>query len=130
MRRDCSCGILSAMRRIQSAIVIVALLAVPAALLARTGPCAPSDCSQMCGMILRGAHAHRHCVCGTSDRAAQCSTQSQKTPDYGLNAPIAPTMVSARVAIAPPVPNRRAAEPRADFVFFDFAPEFFEPPRA
>ncbi|MDE3170424.1 MAG: hypothetical protein KGL75_09790 [Acidobacteriota bacterium] len=119
------------MRRVPSMIVILALLAVPVALVARTGPCARSDCDQMCGLVLRSVRAglHGHCVCGMNRGTGECPTPSQKLPDYGLNAPIAPTMLSARLTIARPIPTLRAAESTADFVSSGFISDVFEPPR-
>jgi hypothetical protein len=132
---DCAahCDRLLAMRRVQSAIVIVVLLAIPVALPARTGPCAEFECGHMCALILHSVRAadHQHCVCGMAMGESQCSQHSsQKIPDYGLNAPIAPTMPSVRAAIVPPVPTRRAAPARTRFADSDFVSEFFKPPRA
>lgn len=120
------------MRRVQSAIIIIGLLAVPLALLARTGPCAQSRCSRMCALILRSVRAqYQRCTCGMTTDGAQCATHtSQQVPDYGLNAPIAPTMPSARVAISAPNSTRRAIARTTNFASFEFASEFFEPPRA
>jgi hypothetical protein len=120
------------MRRVQSAIVIVALLAIPLALLARTGPCAQSQCSRMCDLILRSVRAqHMRCTCGMTTDGSQCAkNSSQKLPDYGLNAPMPPTMPSARVAIALPGFARRAVAQIAEFSAPEFSSEFFEPPRA
>jgi hypothetical protein len=123
------------MRRIESAIVIVALLAIPIALPARTGPCAQSQCSRMCDLILRGVQAvesqHHRCICGMTGDGQQCATHSsQKLPDYGLNAPIAPTMPSARVTIAAPHSARGIIVRHARFAVSEFVSEFFEPPRA
>lgn len=120
------------MRRVQSAIVILALLAIPAALVARTGPCARSQCKRMCALILDsvGEAGRPHCMCGMATNGAKCSTHSQQQlPDYGLNAPIAPTMLSAHVAIAAPDSTRRAVTRGVNFLAAEFASEFFEPPR-
>jgi hypothetical protein len=120
------------MRRVQSAITIVALLAIPLALLARTGPCAQSQCSRMCDLILRSVRAqHMHCTCGMTADGSQCPMHSpQKLPDYGLNSPMAPTMPSPRLALAPPNSARRSIARTAEFSASEFAFEFFEPPRA
>lgn len=123
------------MRRVQSAIVIVAMLAIPLALLARTGPCAQSQCSRLCALILRSAHAeqgkHQRCICGMTPGSQQCAGHSgQQTPDFGLNAPMPPTMPSARVAIAAPDSERRASVAVAEFASSDFRFELLQPPRA
>jgi len=120
------------MRRVQSAFVIVALLAIPLALLARTGPCAQSQCSRMCDLILRSVRAqHMRCTCGMTADGSQCpANSSQKLPDYGLNAPMAPTMPTARVALATPVFTRRALASETDPTVSGFGFELLQPPRA
>jgi hypothetical protein len=119
------------MRRVQSAIVVVALLAIPLAFVARTGPCAQSQCSRMCDLILRSLQAQKtRCTCGMT-AASHCATNSpQKPPDYGLNAPMAPTILSARTALVLPNAARRAIARHSGFSTSEFALEFFEPPRA
>ena len=120
------------MRRVQSAIVIVALLAIPLALLARTGPCAQSQCSRMCDLILRSVRAqHMRCTCGMTADGSQCArNSSQKIPDYGLTAPIAPTMLSARIAVAAPDSSRRPIARNPESSAFGFRFELIQPPRA
>ncbi|MGH9564118.1 MAG: hypothetical protein ACRD3S_21915 [Terracidiphilus sp.] len=120
------------MRRVQSAIVVMAMLAIPLALLARTGPCAQSQCSRMCAMILRSVNAaqHQHCTCGKAIGGAQCANHSSRQiPDYGLNAPIAPTMPSARASIAVLHSERRALVSDAAFASSGFRFELIQPPR-
>jgi hypothetical protein len=123
------------MRRAQSAIVIVAMLAIPLALPARTGPCAQSKCSAMCAMILRTARAeglkHPPCICGMMQDGQQCPSRSQQQPpDFGLNAPMPPTMPSARVAMAVPDFQRRPFTRDPEFLASGFRFEFLQPPRA
>jgi hypothetical protein len=120
------------MRRVQSAVIIVALLAIPLALVARTGPCAQSQCSRMCDLILRSVRMqHMHCTCGMTADGSQCPTNSsQKLPDYGLNAPIAPTIPPARVAVAAPGFTRRAIAREVESPAFGFHFELIQPPRA
>ncbi|MGA9883028.1 MAG: hypothetical protein WBQ34_04825 [Candidatus Acidiferrales bacterium] len=121
------------MRRFQSATVVIAMLAIPLALLARTGPCAQSKCSRMCAIILRSVNTakHQRCICGMAMGGQQCAGHSsQQVPDYGLNAPIAPTMPSARVAVAPPDSERRAQIRDAAMVSPGFRFELIRPPRA
>lgn len=120
------------MRRVQSAMTIVALLAIPLALLARTGPCAQSNCSRMCAIILRSVRAqHMRCTCGMTTDGSQCPmNSSQKIPDYGLNAPMAPTMPSARVVVAAPGFTRRAIAREVESPTFGFRFELIQPPRA
>lgn len=126
------CDSLLAMRRFQSGLLIFALLAVPIALPARTGPCAQSNCDRICALVLHSVRAEQHpsCVCGMNRSGERCSKQSPQIPDYGLNAPMAPTMLSAHATIARPDATRGATERAAYFVLSDFVSEFFEPPRA
>ncbi|HVB85863.1 MAG TPA: hypothetical protein VNK23_04255 [Candidatus Dormibacteraeota bacterium] len=123
------------MRRVLSAIVMVAMLAIPLALPARTGPCAQSKCSAMCAMILRTARAegmkHPPCICGMMQDGQQCPGRSQQqAPDFGLNAPMPPTMPSARVAMAVPDSQRRPYIRNSDFLASGFRFELLRPPRA
>jgi hypothetical protein len=123
------------MRRFQSAILIFSLLAIPLALPARTGPCAESQCSRLCALIMHSAHAeqdkHRHCTCGMTTGSQQCAGHSgQQTPDFGLNAPMPPTMPSARTVVITPDSGRRALVCDSDFACPGFRFELLQPPRA
>jgi hypothetical protein len=120
------------MRRVQSAIVIIALLAIPVALPARTGPCAQSKCSRMCDLILRSVRAeHMRCTCGMMTNGSGCrNSSSKKQPDYGLNAPMAPTIPSPRVLIGTPASARRGPAFDSALTISGFRPEMIQPPRA
>jgi hypothetical protein len=123
------------MRRVQATIVILAMLAIPLALPVRTGHCAQSKCSAMCAMILRTARAegmkHPPCICGMMHDGQQCPGRSpQQTPDFGLNAPMPPTMPSVRVAVAVPDFQRRPFVRNFEFLASGFRFELLQPPRA
>jgi len=123
------------MRRVQSAILIFSLLAIPLALPARTGPCAQSRCSRLCALIMHSTHAeqgkHMHCTCGMTPGSQQCAGHSgQQTPDFGLNAPMPPTMPSAHVAVRAPASGRRALVCDLEFASSGFRFELLQPPRA
>src|SRR5579859_7524373 len=86
------------MRRIQSVSLIIALLAVPLALLARSYACAPQQCTMMC------CPPHRHAIkmnCSGASGALACAMQcnSHKNIDYGLAAPLPSTQIAEGSAL-------------------------------
>ncbi len=127
---------IAAMRRAQAILVILALLATPLALLARSTPGMAAQCSRMCLLLARSLHAGKHsrkvpCFCGASAQDRQCAmSPSPRTPDYGLNAPMPPTRASALAELARP----EFAQGRAVFHTPDSMAGFprrpFEPPQA
>jgi len=61
----------------------------------------------------------------------QCPGRSpQQAPDFGLNAPMPPTMPSARVAMAVPDSQRRPLARKLEFLASGFRFELLQPPRA
>lgn len=123
---------LVAMRRIQAATLIVALLAVPLALVARAYAGASEECTMAC---CRGRHATamKMNMCKHASKgAAPCTMgcDSQPAPDYGLASPLGPFQLAAVAQL----PTRGMA--RDNFVtarVFDSAGYFpppFNPPRA
>ncbi len=118
------------MRRIQAASLIVALLAVPLALLARGYAGAAQECAMAC---CRGRHVSAEkmkCDRAAKSGAAVCimGCQSQ-TPDYGLNCPLPPFQLSASAKL----PEMSLARThRVAMMISDFAGYFpppFNPPR-
>ncbi|HTW25395.1 MAG TPA: hypothetical protein VMD78_17460 [Candidatus Baltobacteraceae bacterium] len=95
------------MRRAHAILVILALLATPMALLARSD-CDPSTCGCMCALVSKSlsdrAH-HRPMLCGQPDAAAHHCTMntSHHPPDYGLNTMMAPTAPHPVVALSVPI---------------------------
>jgi len=120
-------------RRIQAVSLVIALLAVPLALVARGYACAPQQCTMMCCLAHKhGSHSmNMNCAgrgsAGSSACAMRCS--SNKNLDYGLASPLPPTQLSA--ALAPAAP--RTAETLFSGDYRDVIPGFsripFEPPR-
>ena len=117
------------MRRIQAVSLVLALLAVPLALVARGQVCAAQECAMAC---CRGHHAMKmKCGHGAAgmNHCAMCS-ESRPMPDYGLASPIAPFDLPASVELP------RLAAARAVSVVIavsDSAGHFpppFNPPRA
>jgi len=117
-------------RRIQSVSLILALLAVPLALVARGYACAPQQCTMMCCL------AHKHAMnmncagsgsAGSSACAMQCS--SNKNIDYGLASPLPPTQLSAAFLL--PAPRSAEMLFAADYrhAVSGFSRIPFEPPR-
>jgi hypothetical protein len=122
------------MRRVQSILVVVALLATPLALLGRADSGEQSQCSRMCCLI-RGAHSGkakpRRCICGVQAQKLQCAMKPiPRTPDYGFNAPIAPTAPSPLVSLAAPPTKRAALVSIAQMIPSGFSPVPFQPPRS
>jgi hypothetical protein len=84
------------MRRAHAILVILALLATPMALLARSD-CNQSACDCMCDLVNRTLLAHGHhgpILCGGQAAGSMhhCVMNTKHhPPDYGLNALMAPT---------------------------------------
>jgi hypothetical protein len=117
-------------QRAQSGLLIVALLAVPFALVVRGYCCTQKQCTMLC--CLHSGHSMgsmcNHSSSGASNCGMQCN--SQNALDYGLAAPIAPFQLSAGVKL-PELKATRAISPVAavsDFAGFSVPP--FQPPRS
>ncbi len=97
------------MRRAQAILVIVAMLATPLALLARGVNGDASECSSMC-CLAHGHHAAQHkqmeCDRAETGHCLECTMKSGSHSDYGLLAPIVPTMPSAVAFVATPDARR------------------------
>ncbi|HXT85895.1 MAG TPA: hypothetical protein VN745_02625 [Verrucomicrobiae bacterium] len=116
------------MRRIHSAALVLALFAVPLALVARAFAAGPQECTMSC---CRGERATAmRCVHGAGATPFAMCGRAAQMPDYGLAAPLAPTKLGASVTLDKPQALR------ASFAFavlnftngYSFPP--FEPPRA
>ena len=116
------------MRKIQAIALVLALFAVPMALVARALADAPAECAMAC---CRGERSKTmHCAHGAGATPFAMCGRAAHMPDYGLAAPIAPTELSASVALEKPQ-ARRASFAFAVLNFttgYYFPP--FEPPRA
>ncbi|MFZ0416205.1 MAG: hypothetical protein WBE20_09505 [Candidatus Acidiferrales bacterium] len=117
-------------QRIQSGLLIVALLAAPFALMARGYACAPKQCTMLC--CLHRNHAMggmcNHSSSGVSNCMMRCNSRAGL--DYGLASPLPPTQLSAATAV-PPLASAWAISPVAavsDFAGFSVPP--FQPPRS
>jgi hypothetical protein len=126
------CARVFAMRRAQSILVIIALLATPLALVARTDSPEESQCSRMCCLVRRGHSAKPHrCICGVPAQRLQCAMKPMPhTPDYGLNAPMAPTEPSSLVSLAALQTERGFVVSPAQPLPSGFSPVPFQPPRS
>lgn len=131
------------MQRVQAILVMVALLATPLALLARTTSpsadcdmmCCPANHSRSTPMPMQNSMHHEanlanHCLYHAADMDMTCCMESGRSAlPYGLLAMMAPTNPSAHARLAPPAVSLRS------FVTLDpFAPQgssadLFEPPR-
>lgn len=116
------------MRKIQSAALVMALLAVPMALVARALANVPAECMMSC---CRGERASTmHCAHGAGATPFAMCRRSSQTPDYGLAIPIAPTQLCSSVKLPPPRTCRaNALRAVLSFDKGHFSPPF-EPPRA
>jgi len=136
------CVTLSAVRRSQAILVIVALLAAPLALLARGMAGEMPGCTRAC-CLLHGPHsAHLPQPMTDSDghgmachhdgatRACHCLMRSHHPQmDFGFLAPIAPTHTSAIVRIAGPEFSRASFSQQVDISLPGFLSPPFQPPR-
>jgi hypothetical protein len=111
------------MRRIQTSVIIIALLATPLALLARGMACETSPV-RMCCMV-HGSHASRG-----QAMACHCGMKQNQMPDFGLLAPIAPTKTESLARPANPELSRRDFAGYAQAAASGFSSAPFEPPRA
>jgi len=111
------------MRRLQILVVLLALLATPLALLARSMACNSASCTMMC--CLPHAHSHGKFI------PCHCSTKSGKQlPDFGLISLIAPTMTEEFLALDAPAATRHFVPSHSQWPPQEFPSELFNPPRS
>jgi hypothetical protein len=129
-----ACGRVFSMRRAHAILVILALLATPMALLARSD-CDRSACDCMCDLVSHSLAANAHKapkLCGQAASSLhQCAMNAKShPPDFGLNTLMAPTAplpvaaFAASIATAPVFAPDTLAAPSGCLA----AP--FEPPRS
>jgi len=120
------------MRRIQAVSLLIALLAVPLALIARGYACVPQQCTMMCCLPHARADAHMKMNCSGAGRAPACTMQcnSHKNVDYGLTAPLAPTQLAEGVALSAPKVSRLSFFLLRHMASSGFTFQPFKPPRA
>ncbi|HKF52748.1 MAG TPA: hypothetical protein VKB26_10565 [Candidatus Acidoferrales bacterium] len=119
-----------AMRRIQAATLIVALLAVPLALVARADAGMAQECAMAC---CRGRHVSAAKMkCGRAAKDAQNATCqcAEHGPDYGLNSPLPPFQLSAGAKLPAMRPARAICVAMTISDFAGYFPPPFNPPRA
>jgi hypothetical protein len=131
------------MRRSQAIIVILALLATPLALLARSLSLESAACTRSC-CLLHGSHSgHNHssskdaqadgamCPHGGAAKKCGCSMRSSHPEqDYGLLAPVSPTAPSVAAALAQPQVSGRNLISSSFTLAAGYLSAPFEPPRA
>lgn len=125
----------SNMRRAQAILVVVALLATPLALLARSSDRSMSGCAGMC-CPTHGSHTARVlyeemlCHHGEAGHFFECTmTAGHHGLDYGLIAPIAPTTPLAIAFIGSPDVNRAIPGQFREVATPGFLPTPLQPPR-
>ena len=123
------------MRRAQAILVVIALLAAPLALLARSSDGSMSGCAGMC-CPTHGPHAarvlHEKMLChhGEAGHVFECTmTPGHHGFDYGLIAPIAPATPSAIAFIGAPDVNRAITGQFREVATSGFLPTPLLPPR-
>lgn len=121
------------MRRVHAILVILALLATPMALLARSD-CNRSDCDCMCDLVNRSLQAHAHrgpVLCGQPGSPMQHCTMNtgHHPPDYGLNTMMAPTAPLPIASFAAPTASASLFAVQTLSAQTDFLSTPFQPPR-
>lgn len=138
------CGSLSSMRHAQAILVMMALLAGPLALLARTSSAGMPACNGMCclphaghsvparhpmnkssreGMLCHRVAAHHAVQCA-------CMIPGHVPLDYGLFAPMAPTTPSQHARIAGPPASRQGISIQTPDFLSASLPVPLQPPRS
>lgn len=140
------CGSLFAMRRLQSLLVIIAMLSAPLTLLASSAGAGMVGCDGMCCLPHHGPHHERRitpvsqdheqqgkaCEHGAASQPENCAMKcGQATPDYGFLSPLAPAKPSGLVSIARALfPTSAAGMTDATNFVPGFQSSPFQPPRA
>src|SRR5487761_176317 len=114
------------MRRIQAVSLIIALLAVTLALVARGYGCALQRCTMMCCL----PHTKMNCSGASGAPACKMQCNSHKNIDYGLASPLAPTQLAEGVTLPAPKVARLSSFLPRHMASSGFAFEPFKPPRA
>jgi len=122
------------MRRTHAILVILALLATPMALLARSD-CSQTACDCMCSLVNRSlaAQARRApMLCGQAAGSThQCAMNTKHhPPDYGLNTLMAPTAPLPIAALTISAAAARVFAPQMLCTPSGFLSAPFEPPRS
>src|SRR5579862_8556242 len=117
------CGSVPSMRRAKAMTVIIALLAIPLALLARSEPCEQTQC-MCCLMQARSSQPGQHKMCGGStDGHMSCGMGNHRhAPDYGLIAPMAPTRAASLAVLIVPNIIQPSTAPQSQTISSGFQP--------
>jgi hypothetical protein len=122
-----------AMRRAHAILVILALLATPMALLARSD-CDQSGCDCTCTLVNKTllAHGHAPLLCGQAAGSLhQCAMHAKHQPlDYGLNTLMAPTAPLPVVSLTASAVAAPVFAPQTLSAPSGFLAAPFEPPRS
>jgi hypothetical protein len=115
-------------RRLQAILAIVALLAVPLALFARGEACQRTECP-CCAAHASQNHGKRM-SCSQCSGQGKCGMSTPAAPDYGLNAPMAPTAPESLATLPEPDAARYNVLYRAQSIAPGFTSAPFNPPRS
>src|ERR1700722_673031 len=123
------------MRRAQTILVIIALLATPLALLARSVAGGMSGCAGMC-CPAHGSHAarvlHKKMLChhGELGHVFECAmTSGHHGLDYGLIVPVAPPAPSAIASVGIPEVRRAVTARLHEVASSGYLSTLLQPPR-
>jgi len=124
------------MRRAHAILVILALLATPMALLARSD-CDRSGCDCMCDLVNRSLQAHAQArrgpmLCGQAATSIhQCAMKTRhRALDFGLNTLMAPTAPLPMADFAAPLASEQLLAPRTLLAPSGFFSAPYQPPRS
>jgi hypothetical protein len=129
------------MRRASTILVLLAMLSIPMALLARGMACADAQSCNMACCSWHGSHPAQKSrpMCGQQanpEQSAQpaqchcmCMLSHHSLPDFGLIAPMAPTHVSPLATLVTPAAHKQSMDVFSQPLAFGFFSAPFEPPR-
>jgi len=128
--------------RIQTALLLVALLATPPDLVTRVSAKAKDQCHGVCGPA-RGARSAAEqrkarasqekatsCPRGVAGHLAICVGKSKQKVIYEIVAPLRPAMLSEHPGLPGPQFSSPTSPLRKRFLLIGFLPTPFEPPRS
>lgn len=122
------------MRRAQAVLVLIALLATPLALLARSEACADACTNSCCIALHHSAKgpAAGHCHGANQAPSTRCCDEptSNHALDYGFTILMPLSIIPGIAGIEAPAISRAVVAPNYLTVFPVFRSALFEPPRA
>jgi hypothetical protein len=128
--------------RLQTVLLLVALLATPPDLVTRVSAKTKDQCHGICPSS-RGpqatakphatktsSHAASDCPNGLAGHYAICLVKSKHKIVYEIVAPLRPAVLSAPATLAAPQLSAQSSPAPNDFILPGFLPVLFQPPRS